>query len=136
MAYNGYLLKVGNKVISNEDIQADSYQVLYSVTDLDSTRNANGELMRTALEHRVGKIEFNTRNQMTNIEMSNFLKSIRDNYINPNEKSVNVSYYVPELDDYKEQKMYIPDIQFKIYRIDEDKNILFYDATRIAFIAY
>lgn len=137
MAYKGYLLKVGDFEISPETvIQASSYSVLYSVTDIDSYRNANGELIRTALTHRVPKIEFNTVTNMSNIEFADFMSNIRRNYVIPEERKVKIDCYIPEIDDYITTYAYMPDITPKIYRIDEDKNIIYYESIRIAFIGY
>ena len=137
MAYKGYLLKVGDfEILAEKYIQASSYSVLYSVTDIDSYRNANGELIRTALTHRVPKIEFSTVTNMSNIEFADFMSNIRRNYVIPEERKVQVDCYIPEIDNYITTFAYMPDITPKINRIDENKNIIYYDSIRISFIGY
>lgn len=137
MAYKGYLLKVGDYEISPKKwIQADSYSVVYSVTDIDSYRNANGGLIRTALEHRIPKIEFNLVANLSNTDFAEFMGEIRKRYTIPKERKVKVTCYIPEIDDYVTENMYMPDITPKIYRIDDSKNEIRYEAIRIAFIGY
>ena len=141
MAYKGYLIKIldsnyGDYEIDPEKyIQADSYLPYISVLDLDSTRNALGELIRNPLDHTPAKIDFTTPPSMTNTDYALFMSEIRKRYVIAKERKCKVNFYVPELDDYETQYMYMPDPQPKIYRISE-KNIIYYEAIRVAFIGY
>lgn len=135
MAYKGYLIKVGDYIISGKDyIRADSFSTTLIVQDLDSYRDMEGVLHRTALNHRVNKIEFETRAMLTQKQMEEFLLNIRSNYINENERRVSATVYVPEIDDYMTQDMYLADLQFSIYGVFN--NIIYYNPVRFAFIAY
>lgn len=135
MSYNGYLIKVGTYEISMKRfIAAESYQVTRNVQDLDSYRDANGVLHRNALEHAPIKVEFTTPAMLTNTEVAELMGAIRNQSTNTVERKYNVSVYVPELDDYVTQDMYMPDPQFQIYGSYDNK--LTYKATRIAFIGY
>ncbi len=134
MAYNGYLIKVGNYTIPHKYIKAETYQALYSTLDLDSTRLANGTLNREVLEHHVGKVEFETIPLMDNEQLNDLLSNIRNNYTNALEKKANVTFYVPEYDTYYTQEMYVPDITFTMYFADGNK--VQYEPVRIAFIGY
>lgn len=135
MAYNGYLIKVGNYIIPTDKyIKADSYSALYSTSDLDSYRDANGVLHRQALEHKLLKIEFETPAMLNNAEMGTLLANIRSNYTNVVEKRCNVTAYVPELDNYVTADCYIPDINFKIY--GNYGGVIHYNPVRFAFIEY
>lgn len=134
MAYNGYLIKVGNYTIPHKYIKAETYQALYSTIDLDSTRLANGTLNREVLEHHVGKVEFETIPLMDNEQLNDLLSNIRNNYTNALEKKANVTFYVPEYDRYETQEMYVPDITFTMYFADGNK--VKYNPVRIAFIGY
>lgn len=134
MAYQGYLLKIEDKIIPHSYMRAETYKALLSTNDLDSYRDADGELHRNALEHRVGKVEFETPPLMDNKKMTTFLRMFQDNYLDHKEKCVNATFYVPELDSYLTQKMYVPDINFTLYFADENK--VQYNQTRIALIAY
>ena len=135
MAYSGYLIKVGNYTIpTNKFIKADSYSALYSTTDFDSYRDANGVLHREALPHKLLKIEFETPAMLTNVEMGTLLANIRSNYTNATEKRCNVTAYVPELDDYVTADCYIPDINFSIY--GNYGGVIHYNSIRFAFVQY
>lgn len=137
MSFNGTLLTVGDYDIDGTYyINYKSYSVTHQIQDLDSFRNANGVLVRNALDHVPIKIEFETRENLTNIDMGEFWGNIRSNFNVPKERKATVTAYVPELDDYVTQDMYIPDPQFKIKRITPDTNIIYYESIRIAFIGY
>ncbi len=135
MAYSDFLIKVGNYEISTKKfIKANSYSVLYSTSDLDSYRDADGYLHRQALSHKLMKVEFETVPMLTNDDIAELMRNIRANYINSVEKSCLVTAYIPELDDYVTAECYIPDIQFSIYGNYGGK--IHYNAIRFAFIQY
>lgn len=134
MGYSGYLVKCGNFTIPLNKIKAETYKVTRTVIDLDSYRDANGLLHRTALDHVPHKIELETLPLQTNTEMADLLGSIRSNFTNAKERKLNVTFYVPETDSYETQEMYMPDIPFEIYYAD-DTTVKF-QKTRIAFIGY
>lgn len=136
MAYSGYLLRVGNYTIDGTKyINYSDYKVTQQIQDLDSYRDAKGVLHRTALEHAPIKVEFSTREGLTNDEVGEFMGAIRSNYTNRAERRAVVSVFVPELNDYITQDMYMPDPQFSIKSIDRN-NVIKYNTTRIAFIGY
>ena len=135
MAYAGYLVKVGDYTISaGKFIKAQSYKATLSVQDLDSYRDANGVLHRTALEHRVNKVEFETPAMLTNTQMAELCSNIANNYTVPTERKFIGTFYVPEIDAYVSQDMYMSDPSFTIYGIFD--NVIKYNPVRIAFIAY
>lgn len=139
MAFSNYLIKVGNYEIPLSIIQADSYKAVRTVIDLDSYRDADGLLHRTALDHVPNKIEFNTIPQLTNTQWAEFFANIQKNFSEPKERKANVTFYVPETDSYVTQEMYMPDINFQIYAVWEKDNgtkYIKYDAIRLAFIGY
>ena len=138
MAYAGYLLKIGNYTLPFKYIKAESYKVFRSVTDLDSYRDANGELHRTALSHVVYKCEFETPAMLTNDDVASLMAHIRDNYINEAERKVVMTLYIPETDSYETQDAYMPDPQFTIYMHDASQTVpvLKYNPIRFAFIGY
>ena len=71
MAYRGYLVKVGDYIIPNSIIQANSYKPSLKGQDLDSYRDLDGKLHREALANFAPKVEFNTRPMLTNNEVIN-----------------------------------------------------------------
>ena len=137
MAFAGYLFRVGNyEVDGTRYINWSKYNVTRNVQDLDSYRDANGVLHRNALDHVPLKIEFETRDNLTNADMATFFGSIRSNYISETERKALVTLYVPEYDEYVTQEMYMSDPQFKIKHIEPGTNIIHYESVRVAFIGY
>ena len=134
MAYKGYLLKVGDFEFPHKLIRAETYNATMSVQDLDSYRDANGLLHRTALEHTVNKVEFELIPLLTNRDISALFGNLKRNFTVAAERKALVTCYVPELDEYVTQEMYMPDTQFPIYGTYD--NEIKYNQIRLAFIGY
>lgn len=134
MAYQGYLLKVGSYTVPHSWIKAGSYSCTLHGQDLDSYRDANGELQRTALKHTVIGIQFETPPLKTMSEFESFMANIRSNYIDATEKSVNITAFVFEKGEYVTQKAYIPDIEISPYFADKNKILL--NSVKLEFIGY
>lgn len=134
MAYSGFLIKVGDYTIPHSWIRAETYSITKNEQDVDSYRDANGVLHREALEHWAAKAEFETPPLKTNTEVAQFMSSISSQYINATEKKAIVTLYIPELDEYVTQEMYVPSIQFPLYSADQ--NVVKYNQFRVAFIGY
>lgn len=143
MAYEGYLIKIGS-ILSSLDssdnkipfkfIKADTYSVVWSTTDVDSFRNADGTLVRnTVLPNKVMKVEFETPD-MSDTEYEELMSMIRSRYINNKEKCLYVRAWVPEMNAYKQDKCYVPDINVSI-RFANGNGVR-YNPVRIAFIGY
>ncbi len=136
--YAGYLIEIGNYRIRPQDIKLDSYSVTWNSQDFTAYRDSDGELHRNALRRRPPKVEFSTRNMMTNEEFSEFMLSIRSQYSASDngfvEKRMHATIYIPEIDDYITDDVYMADVKPSIYRIDG--NVIYYNSTRIAFIGY
>ena len=136
MAYAGYLVKIGNYTLPYKYIKFDSYSVFMSVTDLDSYRDANGVLHRNALQHRPNKCEFETPAMLDNEQFAELMRNISNQYTVPSERKATVTLYIPEIDDYVTQDMYMPDPQPSIYRHNPNTGKLQYNSIRLAFIGY
>lgn len=136
MAYSGFLIKVGDYIIpANKYIKADSYSVYRNIQDLDSYRDANGVLHRNVLSHVANKVEFEIPAMLTNVEFASLMKNIQRNYISSlEERKALVTLYIPEIDDYVTQEMYMSDVKPTIY--GTYGGIVRYNAVRIAFIGY
>lgn len=134
MAYKGYLIKIGNYIFPLSMIKAESYKATNYGQDLDSTRDVNGILHRTALENTAPKVEFETRNMLDNTQMSSIFANIQENYKNAVEKRASVEVYVPELDRYVTSDMYMADFEPTMYFAD--KKEIKYLSTRMAWISY
>ena len=136
MAFQGYLVKVGTYIIPFKYIKFDSYKVFMSITDLDSYRDGYGILHRNALDHVPNKAEFETPAMLTNDEFYTLMSNIQSNYTVAKERKASVTLYIPEIDNYVTQDMYMPDIQPSIYRYNAELGKLQYNSIRLAFIGY
>nr|DAO38510.1 MAG TPA: hypothetical protein [Caudoviricetes sp.]DAQ98110.1 MAG TPA: hypothetical protein [Caudoviricetes sp.]DAV51958.1 MAG TPA: hypothetical protein [Caudoviricetes sp.]DAY87905.1 MAG TPA: hypothetical protein [Caudoviricetes sp.] len=134
MAYKGYLIKIGNYIFPLSMIKAESYKATNYGQDLDSTRDVNGILHRTALENTAPKVEFETRNMLDNTQVSSIFANIQANYTNAVEKKASVEVYVPELNKYVTSDMYMADFEPTMYFADEKE--IKYLSTRMAWISY
>lgn len=134
MAYKGYLIKIGNYIFPLSMIKAESYKATNYGQDLDSTRDVNGILHRTALENTAPKVEFETRNMLDNTQVSSIFANIQANYTNAVEKKASVEVYVPELNKYVTSDMYMVDFEPTMYFADEKE--IKYLSTRMAWISY
>lgn len=134
MAYKGYLIKIGNYIFPLSMIKAESYKATNYGQDLDSTRDVNGILHRTALENTAPKVEFETRNMLDNTQVSSIFANIQANYTNAVEKKASVEVYVPELDKYVTSDMHMANFEPTMYFADEKE--IKYLSTRMAWISY
>ena len=135
MAYQGYLVKVGTYTIPFQYIKAETYQAVWSVTDVDSYRDANGTLHRDAvLPNRVMKVEWETPD-MSDTDFETLMSSIRNQFTNAKAKECNVTAFMPETNSYKTDKCYLTsDVNFSIRYADA--NGIRYNPVRLAFIGY
>lgn len=142
MAYNGYLMKVGvgnanpYTITGQRYINYKSYEVTKEVPDMDSYRDATGVLHRNALKHIPIKVTFETLPNLSNVDVKEFLGSISNNYKTPLERKANIEVYVPEIDEYITQDMYMAGPTLKIRSIDPKTNTIHYEPIKISFIGY
>lgn len=133
MAYNGFLLKIGDYIVpSNKFIKAESYKTYVNMQDVDPWTDANGYLHREAVELKALKVEFETPAMLTNVSFSEFMSKIRENYINATSRTCQVTAYIPEYDDYVTQTAYLADFQPQIYGVFDD--VIKYNPISISFI--
>lgn len=133
MAYNGFLLKVGNYEISAKKyIKANSYNAYVNMQDLDPYTDANGYVHRNAVELKALKVEFETVPMLTNTEFAEFMANIRANYVNEKERTCIVTAYIPEYDEYVTQMAYLADFTPSIY--GTYNGVIHYNSIRFAFI--
>ena len=136
MAFDGNLIYLGsgNTPLPLSFIKVQSYKVVPNRRqDLDSTRNANGVLQRTVLDHYASTVEFATI-PMDNTQMAAFMSLIRSKYSIEKEKKIHLTYYCPDTDSYKSGDFYVPDIEFPIIYIDG--TTIQYDSVTLEFIEY
>ena len=132
MAYNGYLLKIGNYIIPHSVIKADTYSAYINMQDVDPWTDADGYVHRNAVELKALKVEFETVPLMTNSTFSDFMGNIKRNFISDIDKSVEIEAYIPETDSYVTQRGYMVDITPKIYGIFN--GVIKYESIQFAFV--
>lgn len=132
MAYNGYLLKIGNYIFPHEYIKADTYVPYLNMQDLDPWTDANGYLHRTAVELKAFKIEFETLPMLTNTQLTGIMRGFLNNYVSEVARTFDVTAYIPETDTYITQRAYLADFQPQIYGIFD--NVIKYEPIRFAII--
>lgn len=136
MAYNGYLLKVGGTVVPLTTIKYETYKITPNQRmDFNATRSTDGYLHRNAVAHTASKIEYETP-PMNSIQQSNLMTIFRNAWTSVRERKCTVEYFDPETNSYQSGQFYMPDIQWIIRNVDNDRNLVNYNQCRIAFIEY
>lgn len=123
--------------ISPTNIKLNTYNVTWESQDYSAYRDANGKLHRNPLASRPPKVEFQVRNGMDNEELNEFMAEIRACAFNEHtrkQRLYHAKVYIPEIDDYVEDDVYMVDPTFSIYRIDGE--VIYYNSFRMAFIGY
>lgn len=133
MAYQGYLIKVGDYKIPYEYMNGETYLANRNVQDVDSYRDSNGKLHRETLTHVPCSIEFETP-PLHREDLATLLKSIQANYSHSMERKAEVTAFIPEKDDYVMQDMYMPDPKITIANIENGD--LWYKPVKLEFIGY
>lgn len=133
MAYTeGFLLKVGNDIIPLKYMKFDSFKCTLNSLDLDSYRNANGELVRNAIAKKI-KVDFQTPHLYMS-EKNALMALINNNYTNVLERKAYIKAYCDELDEYVEGYAYLVDPDFE--KQQNSSNGFIYKPTRICFVQY
>lgn len=132
MAYEGYLLKIGNYKFPLKYMGADKYKAYINMQDLNPWTDAKGFVHRNAVDLKAAKAEFETVANLTNVEFSGIMSNIYNNFTDAKKRECEVTFYIPEIDDYVTQTSYMADITPQIYYAG--KNKITYDPIRFAFI--
>lgn len=133
MAYNGYLLKIGDYIVPEDKfIKADSYLPYVVMQDIDDWTDANGKLHRNVVELKALTIDFETPAMLTNVTFEEFMSNIRKNYIDSDKREVNIEAYIPEYNRYVKQRCYLADIKAPIYGTYDGK--ITYDSIPFSFV--
>lgn len=132
MAYQGFLLKIGDYTIPHKYIKADSYSPYVNMQDVEAYTDANGYLHRNAVELKVAKVEFETPAMLTNVTFTELMGNIRANYLDVKSRKILITAYIPEYDDYVTQTGYLADFQPKIYGVFG--GVIKYNPIRLAVI--
>ena len=139
MAYNGYLIKLGGAngtILPVKYMKAESYSCTPDQRmEAQAYRDVEGGLHRVTCAHTASKIEFETP-YMTNTERAALNALFAANFSSAQERKIVIQYYDDATDTYKEGTMYMPDVQYTIYKVDNTKKTILYNPVRYAFIEY
>lgn len=128
------LFSFGSADFSNK-IRAESYNIIPNARqDLDSYRDADGVLHRTALSHTATIIEFDVK-RLKEDDMRALMSSITGSYINFNERDAQCTYFDPETGAMKVGHFYLDsNLSFSLYAVWNGEKI--YNETHFKFVEY
>lgn len=140
MAFNGKLLEFEINSSYTEFpltlINAESYKVTPDQRlEANANRAASGKLIRSTMSHTASKIEFSTI-VLTNAQLATIETLLTNAYTDSLQRKLKIRYYVPQSDSYKTATVYVPDVDYDILRIEKDRNVVWYNSVRYAFIEY
>ena len=139
MAYQGYLIKAGGSsgtIVPTKLMQPSAYKATPDQRmESKASRDATGYLNRTTVSNVATKIEFETT-YITNRELTGLMAIFRANFTDALQRKITINYYDPETDSYRDAVCYMPDVDYTIYNVDNEKNIITYEPVRFAFIEY
>ena len=132
MAYQGFLLKLGNYTFPQNCIKPESYRAYVNMQDVDAWTDAEGYLHRDAVNLKALKVEFETKAMLTNKEFATIMSNIQKNYTVAKARQLQITAYIPETDSYVTQTGYMADFQPQIY--GTYGGVIHYNPIRLAFI--
>ncbi len=138
MAFNGKLVELktnGSWVnLPLDYIAFESYSITPDQRmEASANRATSGKLVRDTVEHTASKIEFNTP-PITNREVGRLNGLFSAAFTNTLKRELDIRYYDPETDTYKEGHVYMPDTEYPIYKVDLTTNTIQYKSLRYAMI--
>lgn len=134
MNFNGTLLQFSNGAYTfpTKYIKADTYKAYSIMQDLEPWTDADGYLHRDAVELKTLKVEFETVPMMTGTEFADLMAGISAQFVSAKAKSLLITAYIPDRDEYMTQYGYMADIQPTMYGIFN--NVIRYDPIKFSFI--
>lgn len=135
--FEGWLLKFGTREFPMEYIAEEGYSSTPNQRQESSAwQDTGGNLHRDTASHYRTKIEITTMDELTIEAMQEIQSVMNSSIIDKKERKAKITYWNDEEGKYKPATIYVPDIQFKIKRVDREKKIIYYSSTRIALIEY
>lgn len=137
MAFNGHLLEIGGENFPLKYVYKESYNVTPNrVQDLDPYTTESGYLVRNPVEHEPSTISFQTK-PMWNEDMAAMMAFIRSKYLDEKQRSLRITYYCPDIDDYQSGDFYFNQNQeFSINIVDVERKRILYNSMQIDFVEY
>lgn len=138
MAFSGKLIYMGSgdgTALPAQYIKQESVELTVHVQDLDSTRNANGTLIRNVLSHKSATVKFSTP-VINSTDMDTLMTFIRSRYTNQLQRKLHMRFWNTETASYFEGDFYMAEPTFVVKRVDTSTNTIWYNETAFEFIAY
>ena len=136
--FNGWLIKFGEQVMPNSFLSLEGWEATPNQrTELDAYRDGNNLLHRETSENFKTKIVLSVH-ELELDEKILFQSIINSGMIDSTQRKVNVTYWNDETNQYVTSAtgFYIPDIKWKIKRIDEAANQMYYKDFTLTLIEY
>ncbi len=135
--FDGWLIKFGTREFPLEHIAEEGYDCTPNQRqESNAWQDTAGNLHRDTASHYRTKIEITTMDELTLEELQEIQSVMNSSILDKRERKGKVTYWNNEENAYKEGIFYIPDIQFKIKRVDKVKKKLYHSSLRIALIEY
>lgn len=137
--FDGWLIKFGGTVLPNSFLLADGWESTPNQrVEIDAYRDANVLLHRETSENFKTKIVLTIRDMDLNEKMAfqNVIGLATLSGTEKKERKVNVTYWNDEDNAYTTAEMYLPDIKYQIYKVDENKKDIQYKSFKLTLIEY
>lgn len=133
MAFEGYLLKIGDYIVPEDKfIKAESYSSYVNMQDIDDWTDGDGYLHREPVELKALKVEFETPAMLTNAELTELLTNIDNNIVDIDGNGCYITAYIPRYDKYYTQYGYMADIQPQMHDLSD--GVIHYNSIKFSFI--
>ena len=119
-----YIAKGGYNSTPNQRQEAKAWQSL------------KGYLHRDTASHYRTKIEFKTVDGLTLSQKQEIQGIMNSAVTDKRQRKGTVTYWNEEDNEYKQATVYIPDINFEVDEVDEQRKNIYYNSIRIALIEY
>lgn len=136
--FNGWLIKFGSKTMPNRFLVLEGWESTPNQrTEVDAYRDGNNLLHRETSVNFKTKIVLSVRS-LTLDEKIQFQSIINSGMVDVTQRKVDVTYWNDETNQYETSQtgFYIPDIKWKIQRIDEKEQQIYYKDFTLTLIEY
>ncbi len=135
MAFSGYLLAFGGKILPHEYIQLSTYEVLpYQRTELAAYRDNNNDLHRTTSSNHKTTIRFTTVPGLTLAQKRQLQISMASGIISNTERKYQITYWNDETNSYITGYFYMTDVSYTVRKISSTSIV--YEPIPFEFIEY
>lgn len=136
--FRGWLIKFGTQILPNDFLLYDGWEATPNQrTEIDAYRDGNNLLHRETSENFKSKIILSIWE--LELEEKLLLQAAIDcGMIDRRQRKVDVTYWNDEINQYvtSQTGFYIPDIKWKVARLDERENLLYYNEFSLTLIEY